>query len=343
MEVFITGMGRSGTTLIEKILNSHKNISILSQPFPLLFVFMKRRFLSSMNNNKYYVLNDGPNNGEYELSDFYKFINDYEIDEKDINDVFEEMSHYSGQKTKVRKINNYQSLIFLELFKKLVNDVPEDPVLNIYGSKEVFCEEYMPYFVSHGVKCIAIVRDPRDVLASANYPQERKYIGNKKPALFILRNWRKSIEYINSLIGNDNFFCLRYEDLILCPEQVLGQITNFLGVNAFADNHLDNGVVGQDGSLWRANTSFQGADTFLSDKSIGKYKEVLSEIEINYTEVICSNEMKLFNYSIKNCHDRQQVITNFKDIGVADSEYLSADYSTQMNNVLFELSRNISY
>jgi Sulfotransferase family len=46
--LFVTGMQRSGTTLLEKLLHAHPELSVLSQPFPLLFVEVKRAFLESI-------------------------------------------------------------------------------------------------------------------------------------------------------------------------------------------------------------------------------------------------------------------------------------------------------
>jgi hypothetical protein len=43
--LFLTGMQRCGTTLLDKLLSAHSQISILSQPFPLLFIEAKPSFL----------------------------------------------------------------------------------------------------------------------------------------------------------------------------------------------------------------------------------------------------------------------------------------------------------
>ena len=61
-DFFITGMGRSGTTLLEKLLCNHKDLSVLSQPLPLVFIDLKKRFLETLGIKKYFVLNDSLNN-----------------------------------------------------------------------------------------------------------------------------------------------------------------------------------------------------------------------------------------------------------------------------------------
>src|SRR2546423_3408897 len=43
--LFVTGMQRSGTSLLDRLLAGHPALSILSQPFPFVFLQAKRDFL----------------------------------------------------------------------------------------------------------------------------------------------------------------------------------------------------------------------------------------------------------------------------------------------------------
>lgn len=45
IELLVTGMLRSGTTLLEKALNVHPDIKLCYQPFPELFINTKKAFL----------------------------------------------------------------------------------------------------------------------------------------------------------------------------------------------------------------------------------------------------------------------------------------------------------
>ena len=110
---------------------------------------------------------------------------------------------------------------FLEMFDASLGFFSFDKKVKYIGVKEPICEEYLPYFCLNKVKNILILRDPRDVLASANYPKGEKHFGLKKPSLFILRTWRKSVEFMRLLADNENFHFLKYEDLVKHPYKEL--------------------------------------------------------------------------------------------------------------------------
>ncbi len=334
-------MGRSGTTLLEKLLCNHHELSVLSQPMPLLFVDIKKRFLNSIGIDKYYVLNDSINNENYNIEEFNTFIRDFEYNREEVEAIFEKMTAFSGQLTKVGvpalKLENSK---FLDLFLQVNKMYTHNDKAKCFGSKEILCEEFSPYFMENNIKIIIIVRDPRDVLASANYPNSIKFLGQKKPSLFVLRSWKKSIDYIKAYKHNDNLLFLRYEDLVLKTNKTLLAITKFLEVESFAQNTFNEGVLDQIGMIWKANSSNNVDSVNISSQSIGKYKDKLSESEISYAEAICFEEMEYFNYE-KNIsqEDRIKIIKNFKDVEVHDQTDLPADYSSSLENINMEISR----
>ena len=61
MRVFATGAPRTGTTLLDKLLSTHPDVLIHSQPLPLLYVRLKRMFLQGLGHQAAaggYPLND---------------------------------------------------------------------------------------------------------------------------------------------------------------------------------------------------------------------------------------------------------------------------------------------
>jgi len=344
-KVFITGMGRSGTTLIEKLLTNHPEIDMLSQPFPLIFIFLKSIFLESLGIKKYYVLNDDFENMNFEQKDFDLFLSKLVVDKIWIKKAFENMINYSGQYTKnchldISEINK-EIHGFLEIFEASLNRFNLKNKKYI-GSKEVMCEEFTPYLCRNRFKSIVVVRDPRDVVVSANYPKEDKHFGNKKPTLFILRTWRKSIDYLNYLRKNKNFIYIKYEDLVTDPYNTLNKITFFLDLEPFAKNHFDAGIYDRDGSLWQANSSFDTKTSFISSQSVGGYKKILSSDEINYIESICKYEMDLMGYTLDTIPNKK-IIKNFRDYFIESSEHLDKNYSSLDENVEKELARYGKY
>lgn len=342
--IFLTGMGRSGTTLLEKLLTNHSQITMLSQPFPLLFTELKKHFLETLGIKEYYVLNNGPYDTKYNLKDFINFLNTYEIGLEEITEIFEKMDHYSGQITKCHyKFTKIKHTDLINVYQELLTLMYDGKDISYLGSKEILCEEYLPYFLNNGQKAIIIIRDPRDVLASANYPKGKKYLGNKKPTLFLLRSWRKSVEFSFYLKDNKNFHFLRYEDLVNNPYKELNKITNFLNLSEFTEGQFNNGIYDQKGNLWSANTSFDNKDTFISKKSIGVYKNILSEEEITYTEIVCKHEMNWLGYNNNSHLDATTIIENFTDYNIQEHDNLPADFTSQNINKHLEINRHEKY
>ena len=340
--LFITGMGRSGTTLLDKLLTNHRKIDVLSQPLPMIFIEAKKRFLKERGCNRYYVLNDDLISRDHTQDDFDTFLDDFNFDTASIKDIFIKMEKYSGQSTK--RDHDFNAIYqryhgFRETIERCFDLYQIDREATYLGIKEPMCEEFLPYLCTNGYKSIVIIRDPRDVLASANYPKTVKYLGSKKPALFILKTWRKSAEYIYLLRNNKNFHFLRYEDLVNQPYHELDKITEFLAIDKFQPTSFKNGVFDRYGNPWKANTSFELGESFISNRSVGAFKNILSDEEVSYTESICSQEMKYLNYHLVTVGDKSEVIKNFRDKGVQDSADLKADFSSQQSNIIQELER----
>lgn len=340
---FITGMGRSGTTLLDKLLSNHPDCDFLSQPFPLLFTEVKKSFLSARNITKYYVLNDSAFDGDYNLEEFNDFVASYKISDMELKNLLLKMEGYSGQMTKLSftaPLREYYS--FLEAFDFLIKSNLKVNKKIYFGSKEIMCEEFLPYLINNDTRIIVIVRDPRDVVASINYPSKIKYLGNKKPILFIVKAWRRAIKYAKEYENSGRVICVKYENLVTTPYKTLNEITHFLDVNPFMDNHFKNGIYDRDENLWQANTSFDTQTSFISRQSVGGYKDVLSDDEINYIEATCKYEMELMGYSLSSAAS-EEIIKSFKDIGVEESEHLDRNFSSLPENVEVELNRYEKY
>ncbi len=341
-KIFITGMGRSGTTLVDKLLTNHQNIDVLSQPTPLFFIEAKKRFLKRLGIDKYFVLNDDLRNRDFTQNKFDSFLSNFSLNLGEIEALFEKMSTYSGQQAKREQPGNNQSILqngFLCVLEKCTSYYRPKEHCSFLGIKEIMCEEFLPYLCKSGFKCILILRDPRDVLASANYPKGEKYLGGKKPTLFILRSWRKSVEYASLLKDNENFHFLRYEDLIENPYRELERITDYLGVSRFPKNHFDRGVFDRNGELWQANSSFDIHDSFISKRPKEMYKRTLKKEEIAYTEAVCELELNWLNYEFHHQHDAVETIKNFKDDGLDDLQNLPTDFSSESTQISSELKR----
>ncbi|MEX0723666.1 MAG: sulfotransferase [Gracilimonas sp.] len=301
MEHFlITGMSRSGTTLLEKLLASHQELRVLSQPLPLLYRYFKQQFFYEINYPETrYVLNDLFNEERYSHKDFRRFLSGYEISREEIDHLFKEMKNWEGQWFKVTEIkkwlNTQETFRLIDFYTFFLDQYTNQK--KILGTKEVLIEEFIPYLLENDVKVIQLFRDPRDVITSINFGDGPKYTGAHRPTLFHLRNWRKSVAISNTYKNSKGLFRLKYEDLISAPHYTLAKITEFLNVKPFEENHFQDGIKTADGKQWSGNSStvnFNG----INKNNKNKYLKKLSPSTIAYIEYTCAPEMQLLGYDL---------------------------------------------
>lgn len=193
ISVFIVGMGRSGTTLLSMMLNSHSMIAIA----PETHYFA--RFL----NSRRYGLTD----------ELQTVISDLQIDPEQFF-------------SKIEKLDNHSHAA---VFQLMLTMYAESRNKMIWGEKTphhlLFVPEIKRYFPSS--KIIHIVRDPRDVsLSLRNVPW------NKGSILNHATSWNAFMrlsDVYKSRYQSD-FLEVKYENLVKDPQQVLAEITDFLGV-----------------------------------------------------------------------------------------------------------------
>ena len=147
------------------------------------------------------------------------------------------------------EILNYQEQLlpgsFIEIYNQLNSLIPRifsKKDVSYTGGKEILCEEYVPYLLSKGVRVIIIIRDPRDVIVSLNFREKDNLTGKKRPILYSLRLWRKSVAFALECENDSNFMWLKYEDLIENPIKILNKITSFLNIDVFDPNILEDGI-----------------------------------------------------------------------------------------------------
>ncbi|HKJ31199.1 MAG TPA: sulfotransferase domain-containing protein [Balneolales bacterium] len=297
----VTGMSRSGTTLLIKMLDSHHDICALSQPLPLVYRNLKKVFYKKINYPEtYYVLNNLFNEKRYSSDDLMSFLNNYEISSESISKILDEMEGWSGQWTEVRDrkalLRSFNSLSLSELYRLFLKSHSSPYGYKVCGSKEVLVEEFAPYYVSKGIKILFIVRDPRDVITSLNIGKGPEYAGDHRPTLFHLRNWRKSIAIANSIEDRNKVLTIRYEDLIDQRYDYLSRITNFLNVEPFRKGHFNKGIKTSNGKLWKGNSSTATFNNINAGNK-QKFKDYLTDEAIKYIEYMCLPEMLLYGYS----------------------------------------------
>ena len=343
--LFITGMQRSGTTLLDKLLGCHSSLSLLSQPFPLLFIETKRDFLHWLGRSDVrYPLGHLFLEDRYRPEDFARYLTELRIEGSRLAQLFEEMRGFSGQYTRFSHsilehvIPQLPSGDFAMLLVGLYRALAPMPQAPIVGGKETICEEFLPYLLGRGCRCLLILRDPRDVVASLNYGRGPEYGGQLKPTLFNVRNWRKSVAYALELEDHPGFLWLRYEDLVMDPLAALRRIAQTLGVEPSGEELLTDEIRDPAGHVWTSNSS-HGERRGVSSASVGAYRKVLPPTVARFIEAACLPELRLLGYPTDlDATDAPVVLRSFEEPYEITREGMSED-ATGPANAALEIRR----
>ena len=281
----------------------------------------------------------------YTPGEFISYLKRWIVTSDDIMKIFKEMDGYSGQLTP--ELNLYSNSVkdgtFFEIYSQLTEFICEifgKTQVSYAGAKEVFCEEFIPFFLDSGSRVILIIRDPRDVLTSINFGKGEKYVGKGLPTLYILRNWRKSVAFALAYKDNPRFFFIKYEDLVRDIKFQLQRITDFLCLEHFSEEQLRERILEQHGSVWKSNSSFEPSES-INSSSIGIFRQKLSKEIVKYVESICYPEIVAMGYEPAVCLSwaSEKTIKKFKEPFEMGLKSIPADYSMQAENIQNEIKR----
>jgi len=218
--LLITGCYRSGTTLTEKLLHSHPDVCVASQPFPILYFYVKKAFLKAKGLERRYPLDHRFLEDGYSQDDFDQFLLSHELTRSDIDTVFDQLEDYKlGLWTPavLQLRDRISEGTFWSLFRqitRLLSEILEKPAAVVRGVKEVLCEEYIPHLLSKGAQVVVVIRDPRDMISSLDFRVRDNMTGDHRPILYSLRAWRKSVAYALACEHHGNMVWFRFEDLV---------------------------------------------------------------------------------------------------------------------------------
>jgi len=272
---FITGFLRSGTTLVEKLVHALPGACIGPQPFPFLYYDTKRAFLRTLGiEQERYPLGHLFLEERYRVGDFERFLLQHRLTTEAVAASFVAMRGYSGWKLPAlaRHARQVREGSFADVYRGLCDALRRilgRRQARLRGAKEVFCEEFIPYFLAQSVAVILVVRDIRDVVTSLRFGSAERYADPALPLLHIVRQWRKSVSYALQFSGSPGFHVLRYEDVLARPRPALEELALRLGCPAPADDAIEH-LRDQDGAPWRGNSSFAPLDG-VSPDPVGRF------------------------------------------------------------------------
>lgn len=267
--IFIAGPDRSGTTLLFAILASHPNISMVRR------TNMWRYF------HKRYGALAQPENFERCLGEMLRYNRIQTFLKPDVERIRREF--WQGQPSYGRLFSLFHQHHAESLGKKR------------WGDKSLHTEHYVDRLFAEypDARVLHITRDPRDRYASV-----RKRHGRDVPRLGgangrWLFSMTKALE--NQRRYPDRYKILRFEDLAGDPEKTAREICAFLGEQYFPEMLSMGGA--SDHTNSGGNSSFGKIEPGkISQKPIGRYREVLSNMEIAYIQMVAGKYMKQLGY-----------------------------------------------
>lgn len=293
--VFIVGHGRSGTTLIRKILSSHSRISILPETH-----FMKR--VDSQKN-----IHGTPENFDVFWKSYTSWIRFKYLDiDKD---------------SCLKLIDEYGDRTFQNIFRAVITEYKKKSGKPRGGEKSPSHIRYLPVLFEWfpNARIIIMQRDPRAVIASKlNTPWVRERINpaSLRRGFFIDSRLRELIlatdtwsniynEIVPAWESDPRVLVVSYEKLCDNPQKEVRTICQFLG-ETFEEEMLTvqkrKNVSSQTGSLqddrvkqWEQH--HKKTEEPISTDSLQKWTKNLSKIEIAIVEARCGEKMKKIGYN----------------------------------------------
>lgn len=265
--IFIVGVGRSGTSLLQSILNAHSEIAFM--PETQFF----RKYVASKKTMP---------------TDLTAFKKTLEADTS-----FHRTSIAPDDLLGQFKNNSFTSI---QAYKTLLNTYLARKNKKIIGDKDPRNIDYLPKLYQHfpDAKIIHIYRDPRDVVLSktkATWSAHRPFWMHAIIGQHQLARGRK----IGKELYEKNFFEIKYEELIEQPEQTIRNLSVYLNVAYQADmmNFANSSreLVDEKEMSWKKET-FQP----IQKNNRGKWKKNFTSKQIQYIEAVSNEAFEQLNY-----------------------------------------------
>jgi hypothetical protein len=275
---YIISMGRSGSTLLEFILDAHPNIAIPTESRFIIHLYYKYKSKKKWSKkDKESFLND--------LFKDFKFNSNWDIDK---------------EKLKREIINSPANISFFELCKIItanyISFYPKEEI-KLLGSKNpiyaLWCD--VLYQLNQDSKFIHLIRNPLGVVAS------HKKLGFKNLTYFAFR-WNlmnKHIEKLKRKIPT-NFLTVKYEDLLKTPEGTIQQVCDFLNIEYYPSQLTFNETIKtyqskiiankEEHKIKMFNSHFKNLVHPITNSFSDSWKETLTEKEI---QTVCSITKKV--------------------------------------------------
>ncbi len=273
-KLFIVGVGRSGTTLLQSMLNSHPEICFTPETH-----FFKRYIAPNISKNK-------------------------GISKQKLQTLLKEDTYFSRLNVSIDEhLERFSSIIYnkdlVELFEGILNQYAEQRGKTFVGDKDPMNSNFVNQ-INHCFPksyLIHIIRDPRDVLLS----RIRSRWGKDTPiSIHLAEHYFQLDNILNNgkSIFRKRYIEVYYERLLENPYKELQLICRKLGIeydNEMLNYHnLSDEIVTEEEKSWKGNVS---KPILRNNKN--KWKSGLSKYQVSLVELVLKKHFILLEYPIQ--------------------------------------------
>lgn len=309
--LIITGLFRSGTTLTQKIIDSHPNTAVVNQGMLPILKLIDNKITSV---NQAHIGNPLETGWIKNDISYLCHIKNIFINKEEISIVLDEVKNLAQSSSFLSEypgINLYNALkyhltpcrldVFFQQIEQSIRYYRGANTEEVVGFKELFGSFLaLPIIdlLGNDIKIVQVIRDPRSILASRNFGKYSNNVKEQYSVYLVAEMWRKNLLTKLKLekLHPSSFRSLRYEDLVKEPESSVVSIDNFLGIE-FNKSQVDPSLFKDEyGAAWKANTSFSLSGGF-GTESIDRWKNILPEDVVGVVEYMCFFEMLAAGYT----------------------------------------------
>jgi hypothetical protein len=271
--IFLTGVYRSGTTLVAKLLGAHPRLRVASD---------------SLNFYRFYLGRFEPCSLRYG-----------EIVSEARERLGERFSIEIPEERILRKLEGLETITLKEIYDVIMTETwcEGDAELR-WGEKSLLQWTNIPLFLQMfpDGQAIQIIRDPRDVLASYReftIEAPHRYLDAVFACLHAM-DWAATTA---KALPGERFLTVRHEEVVSDPERFAEGMCAFLGIEfdpAMLDptKYQDN-----TGKQWKPNTAFADVPvSSISAETTERWRSKLESWETAFTESIIGDLMEEFGY-----------------------------------------------
>ena len=273
---FIIGVGRSGTTLLQSMLNAHPQISVP----PESHFFRK-----------------------YVVPEFRKQIPKKSFD--DIADTLKKDFHLARLKVDLNALlKNFtvknDAFFFRDLFSKTLKVYSEKMGKKIVGEKDPSYTHLLReiFSIYPNTRIIHLIRDPRDVILSRSktvWGKDRSFLSH----LISYNDAFSSARDRGPKLFGKKYIEILYENLIINPQRELQKICQILGLNFHEDMlqfySKSSQIVSEEERQWKQNV-FEP----IMRQNTQKWLQGLPKWKVILIEAVCGTQIESLGYQLSN-------------------------------------------